>query len=38
MARVHITISDDLYKRICEYTSIRKLTFSKAIEHKRENQ
>ena len=32
MARVHITISDDLYKRICEYASIRKLTFSKAIE------
>ena len=32
MARVHITISNDLYRRISEYASIRKLTFSKAIE------
>ena len=32
MARVHITISEDSYKRINEYASIRKITFSKAIE------
>lgn len=32
MARVHITISDDLYKRVSDHANIRKITFSKAIE------
>ena len=32
MARIHITINDVSCKRINEYASIRKLTFSKAIE------
>ena len=32
MARSHITISDDLYRRISEYAKIRKITFSKSVE------
>ena len=32
MARSHITISDELYRRISEHSKIRKITFSKAVE------
>lgn len=32
MARSHITISDELYRKISEHAIIRKITFSKAVE------